>query len=225
MKVHAVLNLYNDRAFLGACLESLQENVDSIIIADGAYELYLEKYRVYHPEAKPWTTDGSLEIIKAFKDLPPVKIIECPNHKAWLNQCVKRTALVDAVPNGDWFIIIDADIMLVGNVPEGMFEILSSGCVVAGTPYYNAGLDTSALRNFWHPWIYQKQEGMHYDLTHWYLKDKYERIMENTYPIYWTEKFVFCHLKAFKVPKRLAPHEDYMDSLGPMAWIEPTRGK
>jgi hypothetical protein len=223
MKVHAVVNLYNDRTFIGGMLESLKDNVDTIIIADGAYKLYYENYVKSHPEAKPWTTDGSLQIINAFKDLPPVKIIECPDGQPWLNQCVKRTALIDAVPTGDWMIIIDADLMLIGNVDEGMFEIAESGCVVAGTPYYNPGLDEAWLRNFWHPWIYQKTEGMHYQGTHWHLRDKFNRIIEEVYPVYWTEKFVFVHFKAFKDYKRLGPHEDYMDLLSPQGWMEPTK--
>jgi hypothetical protein len=222
-KVHAVLNLYNDRAFLSACLESVKDNVDSIIVADGAYALYFDQYKHYHPNAQPWTTDGSLEIIKALKDLPPVKIIECPDGKPWLNQCIKRTALIDAVPPGDWFIIIDADNMLIGNVGEGLYEIQTSGCVVGGTPYYNPGLTAASLRTYWHPWIYQKSEGMHYDMTHWFLMDKYDRVIESTYPIFWTERFVYVHFKAFKLRERLQPHEDYMDILGPRGWLEPLK--
>jgi len=225
MKVHALLNLYNDRTFLSAMLESIREHVDSIIVADGAYQVYYDTFLELHPDAKPWSTDGSLEIIEAFPELPPVTMIGCPDDKPWLNQAVKRTALLDAVPNGDWLIIIDADEMLIGDVDGGMFDIYKSGCVVAGTPYYNPGLDAAALRMRWHPWIYKKQEGMHYHMTHWYLSDRHGRIFEERYPVHWTDKFVWVHFKAFKQLKRTVSHQDYMKLLSPQGWLEPTKMK
>jgi hypothetical protein len=202
-------------------LESVKDNVDTIIVADGAYELYLPEYQQFHPDAKPWSTDGSLQILRVMPELPPIKVIECPDGKPWKNQCVKRTALIDAVPNGDWFIIIDADLMLVGDVATGMYEIMSSGCIVGGTPYYNPGLDLHYLREHWHPWIYQKTEGMHYLGTHWYLRDRYGRVIENAYPVLWTDKFVFVHFKAFKKLDRTVPHQNYMELLEDKAWMEP----
>jgi len=223
MKVHAVVCLYNDRTFLASMLESLREHVDSIIIADGAYRLYYQTYRETHPDAKPYSTDGSLEIIKSFPQLPPLHMIDCPDGKPWLNQVVKRTALVEAVPDGDWFIIIDADEMLLGDIDGGMVDIANSGCMVAGTPYYNPGLTTAAVKMRWHPWIYLKQEGMHYFQAHWLLCDKHRRIIEQVYPIKWTDKFVWCHFKAFKQLNRVMPHENYMELLSPQGWLEPTR--
>jgi len=223
LKVHAVVALYNDRTFLASMLESIRDRVDSIIVADGAYQLYYRNYVRNYPDAKPWSTDGSLEILSSFPDLPPIHMIRCPNNKPWVNQCVKRTALVDAVPDGDWMIIIDADEMLLGNVDAGMFEIAQSGCVVAGTPYYNPGLDAAAVKMRWHPWIYLKQQGMHYFQTHWLLCDRHRRVIEQVYPVHWTDKFVWCHFKAFKTLDRIMPHETYMQLLSPQAWLEPTR--
>ena len=66
MPIHALLNVYNDRTFLGACLESLIDCVDSIIVADGAYRLYYEHYKQFDPQATPWSNDGTLEIIEHF---------------------------------------------------------------------------------------------------------------------------------------------------------------
>lgn len=204
-------------------LESIREHVDNIIIADGAYALYYRNYLERYPDAKPWSTDGSLEIIKSFPDLPHVHMIDCPNGEPWVNQVVKRTTLVEAVPDDEWMIIIDADEMLLGNIDAGMYEIAKSGCVVAGAPYYNPGLIRAGVKMRWHPWIYLKQEGMHYFMAHWLLCDKHKRIIEEVYPVTWTDKFVWCHLKAFKQMKRIISHESYMDLLSPQGWLEPTK--
>lgn len=229
IKVHALLNLYNDRMFLGACLESLKESVDSIIIADGAYKVYYEHFKEFDKNALPWSTDGSLELIKAFRGLPEVKFMDRPigdpnsglECDCWENQTVKRTALIDAVPLNDWFIIIDADEMLIGDVQEGLEEIYDSGCIVSNTPLYNAGANIDRVIPRWHPRIFQKLEGMHYSGTHWHLRDKNNRIIETKYPMYWTDKFAFAHFKQFKTKERLIPHQNYMVTLSERGWIEP----
>ena len=221
MKLHATLCIYNDRMFLSAALDSIREHVDSIIVADGAYQLYYDNYLNYDSTVKPWSTDGSLEIIEAFKDLPPTKLIECPNGEPWVNQAVKRTALVDAVPDGDWFIIVDADHVLKGDIDEGMEEIYDSGCVAARVPWVNVGLDSERMEIYWHPLIFEKMAGMNYRHTHWHLRDKFDRIIEEYYPVKWTNRFVYVHLKAFKRVDRILPHQDYMRLLQPVGWIEP----
>ena len=225
MKLHATLCIYNDRQFLSGCLESIREHVDSIIIADGAYKLYYENYLNYDSRVKPWSTDGSLQIVDAFKDLPPVKIIECPNGEPWINQAIKRSALVDAVPTGDWFIIVDADHVLKGDVDEGMEEIYESGCAAAQVPWVNVAMDRHHMKVFWHPLIFEKMLGMRYAHTHWQLRDKFNRIIEEYYPIKWTDRFVYIHLKAFKIVDRILPHRDYMRILGNQGWIEPLETK
>jgi hypothetical protein len=233
MKIHALLNLYNDRAFLGACLDSLIGNVDSLIVADGAYKLYYEEYRKYDPMAKPWSTDGSMELIKAVKDLPDLKIIKSPSPEAniglegdcWQNQAVKRTALLNEVPDGDWFLIIDADVMIKGDIQEGLEQIYESGCICANMPVYNPGTDIDRFQREWHPSVFEKMPGMHYKGTHWHLRDKYNRIIEAAYPIYWSNCMALIHFKAFKTQERLLPHENYMQKLATQGWIEPMERK
>jgi len=222
MKLHALINLYNDRQFLAACLESIHDQVDQIIIADGAYKLYYEEYYAHDSSAKPYSTDGSLEIIKGFRDLPELNMIQKPEDACWSNQIEKRTALIDAVPLDDWFIIIDADEMLMGDIQEGMEQIYDSGCIVASTPLWIPGTDVDRLRREWHPRIFKKQEGMRYDGTHWHLRDKYDRIIEEKYPVYWTDLMVFIHFKPFKSQSRIIPHQNYMAELANRGWLEPT---
>lgn len=223
MKLHALINLYNDRTFLAATLESIREIVDTVIVADGAYELYYQRYKEFVPDALPSSTDGSLEILQNFKDLPTLRILNAPDgrDKCWPNQAVKRTGLIDAVALGDWFIIIDADEMIMGDLQESMERIYESGCIVANCPIYNPGTHVERVIEAWHPRIFQKTAGMNYRGTHWHLRDGYGRIIEEKYPIFWTDHFAFVHFKPFKDQARLIPHQNYMVDLMERGWIEP----
>lgn len=220
MQTHALVNIYNDHVLLPIMLASLKGGIDTIIVADGAYKLYLDFYKKADKNAKPWSTDGTLQLLEVIPNLPPIKLIECIDGKPWINQCVKRTALLDAVPEGDWFIIIDSDEMLYGNVEEGLKEIKESGCIVGYTPLYNAGLDVSHVRPFWHPRVFKKEHGMHYFRKHWLLRDFAGRVVEASYPKKWTDTFVFAHLKAFRERGRLTPHLSYMQMMSKSGWME-----
>ncbi len=223
MKLHALINIYNDRTFLAACLESIREVVDQVIVADGAYELYFQRYKEFVPDAQPFSTDGSLQIIENFRDLPKTLYLHPPGGRetSWQNQAVKRTVLVDAVPIGDWFIIIDADEMVMGDFQESMERTYESGCIVANCPIYNPGTHVERLVARWHPRVFQKTEGMHYRGTHWHLRDRFERIIEEKYPMFWTDNFAFVHFKPFKDQSRLIPHQNYMIDLMQRGWLEP----
>jgi len=229
LNLWALICIYNDRMFLGACLESLVDVVDGIIVADGAYRVYYEHYRQFDLEAKPWSTDGSIEIIKAFRGIPPVTWVKQPEPEpnsdleadCWENQTVKRTALINAVPVGDWFVIIDSDEMLSGDAQEGIEEIMDSGCIVGNTPIYTPGLQADRLIPRWHPRIFRKVDGMHYKGTHWHLRDRWERVIEVKYPVHYTDRFAFTHFKGFKSQTRLIPHQNYMIDLAERGWLEP----
>ena len=220
--MYALLNLYNDRMFLGACLESLIDNVDHIIVADGAYRLYYEHFLKFDPHAKPYSNDGSLEMLKSFRDLPDLTIIKSPDGQLWENQIVKRTKLIDAVPEGDEFLIIDADEMLKGDFQEGVERWYDSGCIQCSFPLYHPGTEVERVVPKWHPRLFSKRPGMHYRGTHWHLRDQYGRIIEEKYPIFWTEIMQIIHFKPFKTKSRLIPHANYMNELGQQGWLEPT---
>ena len=228
--IYALLNVYNDRMFLGAALETLVDNVDHLVVADGAYRLYYEHYRQFDPEAKPWSNDGTLEIIKNFRGLPELTIINPPSPEAntglegdcWENQIVKRNALIDAVPVGDEFLIIDADEMIVGDFQEAVERWYDSGCVCCSTPIYSPGTHVERVTPRWHPRLFEKMPEMHYRGTHWHLRDQYGRIIEEKYPQFWTDMVAIAHMKPFKTQARLIPHNNYMAELAERAWLEPT---
>ncbi len=220
-KIHALICVYNDHVALPFALDSVKDVCDSIIVADGAYDLYYKHYRKYDKNAKPWSTDGTLEILKSIPNLPPITLIECPNGKPWKNQVVKRNALLNAVPIKDWFLILDSDEMFYGSVKKGVWEIMTSGCIAGRVALYNVGLDISGLIPFWHPRIFLKLPGMHYQRKHWLLCDWAERVIEVDYPVHATDSFVLAHFKVFKDHRRLAPHMSYMVDMSSKGWLEP----
>ncbi len=204
-------------------LDSIIESncIDSLIVADGAYELYFQEFREHDSKAEPWSTDGSLEILKGFSGLPETQILRQPEGTCWRNQTEKRTALVNAVPDGDWFVIVDADEMLMGDVQEGFEKVFDSGCVVASCPLWTPGNDVDRYWREWHPRMFRKMPKMHYEGTHWHLKDGAGRIIEEAYPVYWTNTLCMVHLKGLKPQTRLIPHMGYMAQLAQRGWLEP----
>ncbi len=221
-QIHALMCVYNDCVTLPLALDSVRDSVDSIVVADGAYTKYYRHFLKFDKTVKPWSTDGTLEMVEIFKKKGlPIKLIECPDGKPWTNQVVKRTALLDAVPPKDWFVILDSDEMLYGNIPGGIHEVMSSGCIQGHVPLFNVGLDVSGFKPFWHPRIFLKLPGMHYERKHWLICDFAHRVIEETYPSWGTNKFVLAHLKIFRHHRRLAPHMSYMLDMGAKGWLEP----
>ena len=222
MQTHCLINLYNDYSTLPMAIHSIKDVVDNIIVADGAYQKYYDTYKQSVADAQPWSTDGSFEILDALRiHCPPIKVIMCPDGRPWINQCVKRTALLDAVPEGDWFIVLDADEMLFGDAAYGLNQIQVSGCLAGSMPIYNPGLDVSAMVPVWHPRVFLKINGMHYARKHWLLQDEHHRLIETQYPVKWTDEMVLCHLKVFRGKGRLLPHMGYMHMMSLDGWMEP----
>ena len=221
MKITALVRSYNECQFISACIESIKHSVDQIIFADGAYELYYRNYKKYFPQAKPWSTDGTLEIIQSLKDLPDLKILRC--QKPYVNQLAMLNRLLDAVKTGRWFLLLDADEMVLGDLKTGFKEIKASGSIIGRAPLCTLGADADRLHYFWHPRVFKKQRGMKYSGTHWQLRDYAGRIMENSYPVWWTQHFVIAHLKLLKTHTRIRPHLSYMDRFRSRGYMEPSQ--
>jgi len=221
-QIHLLLNLYNDYSTLGLCINSVKDYVDYITVADGAYAKYFEEYKRFVKDAKPYSTDGSVEILRAIPDIQgKLKFIE--HDGAWENQCVKRTALLDSVADGDWFIVLDSDELLHGDVGDALKHIRYSGCIAGSMPMYTPGLDAGGFWPLWHPRVFQKLPGMKYTRKHWNLSDRYNRIIEKSYPVQWTDRMVLVHLKVFRGGKRLYPHLSYMNMMSIDGWMEPMK--
>jgi len=211
----ACVNLFNDVFFLPACLKHLEHVVDKIIVVDGAYQRYLD----YFKNLKPWSTDGSVEVCKVLPLECELEIVEAPA-EGWRNQVVKRNVFFRYLEEGDWFLVIDADELLFGDAKSAFEEIMNSGCIAGSFPLVNLGLEEK-LQYYWHPRFFRYEKGMHYELTHWHLRDRYGRVIEVSYPIWHTDKALIVHLKYFKTVARRRPHEEYMRWMSMRGWIEP----
>jgi len=218
----AIIKVYNDVQFIVAAVESIKRFVEGIIVGDGAYELYYEVYKKHFKHAKVTSTDGSIEVLKHLGDLPDIQFLRVPP-KGWKNQVEKMNALLQAVPEDAWFLDLNADEMLVGDVAKGFREITESGCITGRVPLVNLGCDIDRLHYFWHPRIWKNIPGTHFEGTHWQIRDKYGRIIESDYPVWWTQDMVMCHFKPLKPRVRLQPHLEYMAVLRDRGWQEPHR--
>jgi hypothetical protein len=218
----AIIKIYNDVQFISANVESIKDHVEGIIVADGAYKAYYQQYRAAFPDAQPWSTDGSIEVLQSLKGLPDLQLLRVPQG-GWPNQIAKMNALIEAVPEGSWFIDVNADEMLVGNVPDGFKEVEESGCVAGRVPLVNLGCDIDRLHYFWHPRLWKHEAGLHFEGTHWQVRDYAGRIVESDYPIWWSQQFVMAHFKPLKPYKRLQPHQAYMATMRDRGWLEPHR--
>jgi len=101
--VTACVNVYNDVEWLRKCLTSLQGKVRATVVVDGAYQGF--------PHEKPYSTDGTIELAREFADIVVTR------ESAWESETVKRNHYIQYVPEGEWWLRIDADEELEGEIP------------------------------------------------------------------------------------------------------------
>lgn len=99
--VYACINIYEDAKWLEMCLNSLEGKVKAVIVVDGAYEGF--------PHETPWSEDGTVELALERADV----VVE--TKRAWPNEVTKRDYYLRYVPDGKWWLRIDADEELKGN--------------------------------------------------------------------------------------------------------------
>lgn len=111
-EIIAAVIVYNEEELLPGCLESLQGQVQRIVVADGAYEHY--------PHDKCYSTDKTCQIAECYG----AEWIDCPrdeagSRRAWVDEVEKRNAYLVG-QEGDWYLRIDADERLIGRIPALM---------------------------------------------------------------------------------------------------------
>lgn len=144
----AVIIAFNEERMLPGCLESLEGQVDRVVVVDGAYARF--------PHQVPWSTDATREIVWCYG----AEWVPCPRGdddgqpRAWVDQVEKRTAYLVG-QQGDWYFHIDADERLVGRLP---------------TPedghHYAFQVHTRNLRLTWTPRLVQHRGWMRYEGAH-----------------------------------------------------------
>ena len=116
-----VVIAFNEGDMLAGCLESIEGQVDRIVVVDGAY--------AHFPHESPESTDDTRAIAEAYG----AEWIPCPDGQAWPTQVDKRTAYLVG-EEGDWYLHIDADERLQGVLPlprpgeHYAFRIMTRAC-------------------------------------------------------------------------------------------------
>lgn len=143
----ACIIAFNEERMLPGCLESIQGQVDRIVVVDGAYSRF--------PHEVPYSTDATREIAWCYG----AEFIECPKDadgvpQPWEDQIVKRSAYLVG-EEGDWYFHIDADERLVGTLPEP-----------ENGKHYAFRIRTRGLHETWVPRLWQHRGFMRYEGSH-----------------------------------------------------------
>jgi hypothetical protein len=143
----AAIIAFNEEQLLPGCLESVQDQVDRMVVVDGAYARF--------PHEAPWSTDATREIAWCYgAEWVPVPRGTDGQPRAWHTQMEKRTAYLVG-EEGDWYLHIDADERLVGTLPprgEGQ--------------HYAFQIHTRDMRLTWVPRLWQHRGRMRYEGSH-----------------------------------------------------------
>jgi glycosyltransferase involved in cell wall biosynthesis len=95
---------YNEAALLPGCLQSLTAQVDRLIVVEGRIEDF--------PGSGSTSTDNTLAIAQQYTD----EVIT-PDLKAWPTEQAMRNQYLRGSA-GDWYIILDADEVLLTPLPD-----------------------------------------------------------------------------------------------------------
>ena len=102
--IWGVVSAYNEERMLPGCLESMREQVDRLVVVDGAYE--------HFPHQVWWSTDRTHAIALAF-GARWIGALARP----WADEIEKRNRYLIG-NEGDWYVMLDADERLRGTLPE-----------------------------------------------------------------------------------------------------------
>ena len=207
MNIWAVMIYYNEEKYLLNNMIRVMPFVDRLILVDGAFQGYdkdcVERKSFWSYDWSNIVIQGAIsdwhfhntedpKAIKWYTDIPEIIGYEAGdmwNHhrrKGWKNEIEKRTFSIQQVPDGDYFFIIDADEILMGN-PEYFREEVKrydskykrEDCTIL-----NVGLIHYPDNTGWFifPRIYKKIPNMYYDATH-------SNIFVDDKPVSWTAPY------------------------------------
>lgn len=186
-KLIACVNVFEEAAFLEGCLRALKEQVDKIVVVDGAYRDY--------PHGKPYSTDGTVEIARQYADV----VIE--TKRAWYSEIVKRNRYIKELEIGDYAIVIDGDEILEGDVkpqliePDYQISLARIDCVPS-YPIYR---------------IFKMREGLRYWKSHATLFIKGRMLNRKSLPV--LKDCRLKHLTSGRNKQRQLQKQEYYDIL------------
>lgn len=107
--IQACMIFYNDTPqLMERALQAIRPAVDKIICIDGAFAEF--------PHVKPWSTDGCLDIAKAYAD----EVVECK--EPWKDQMTKRSRYFTLTDPNDYYLLYDTDELFRGTIPRNLGE-------------------------------------------------------------------------------------------------------
>ena len=190
---------YNEKFYLAQSLYALRHYVDGVILVDGVFEGFGDTLK---------STDDSHYIIKDFMDNISLEIKHHFPHTYWKNEPEKRQFAIDQVPEGDDFIIIDPDELILGDPKYFRKELSMYDDLVMNTMI----IDHVRPASWWlYPRVYHKTvpyeyKHLHNALAvdgyfHWDKPVNKQRILKS---------IVLLHMSEFYIPpERLAQKHLY----------------
>lgn len=170
MRLVANICIYNGVDVIERCLRSLDGVVDRILILDCKW--------VGFPAEEPNSTDGTLDIIRWFRETSKSETILITS-PTLMHQYEARNFLLNLVHRDDWILIIDSDETIV-KIPENLRGILSStkerGFRIFARTKEGNRYPLPVVK------LIKKTNGLCYEKNHRYVKDKKGLIYVGKFP-------------------------------------------
>ena len=104
--MYAIYIVYNNEKTIGASLNSIVPYIEKVVMVDGVFTGF--------PHTYTFSTDRTKEIAQKICD---TKLTWIPHHgEVYTNPSPKRNVGIKHVPDGTWYIIIDADEVINGEI-------------------------------------------------------------------------------------------------------------
>lgn len=149
----ATITTYNDMPLIKDCIESVIDKVDNIIAVDG-------KYRDF-PGLNWESTDGTLEYLDGLN----IDVISSLN----ADEVGKRNSYLDKLPEGNICLNIDADEVLITDLPK----------LTADIGIIHIGENGDRRRHRRSNRFFRYRKGLHYWGTHKMILDSQDKLFAN----------------------------------------------
>lgn len=160
-KIYACYLVYNSEKTLGLSLSNIVPHVDKVVIVDGAFADYQHIF--------PQSTDRTKEIAERICG-DKLIWVDCPKHGGkyipWKGGVAKRNVYLELVPIGAWLYVMDADVIIIGDVKQAFNFLREStwqGCVLVkmmnSFPILKKGVNSYGVPNFYRWLLNDIEEG------------------------------------------------------------------
>jgi len=182
----ALVSIFDQPYTLAHTLESLIGVIDKVLIMDGAYEDWPSKNDVSDEE--------TLHVIERYKQWLNIEYDAAPR----LSEVEKKNRNLSKLEAGDIALLIDADEIAIGLIREGFERARDMVEYDCWTLHYIDIKPGSRMVYRPIPWIHPRllryKPGMHYEETHWIIKDLEGKRYDQTSEAKRINEFFLIHL-------------------------------